>query len=78
MPVKRIVVSGGGSQSRQAMQMTADIFNMETFRPHTYETSSLGAAINAAVGMKYFDGYDAAVGSMTRTGEQFSPEPREC
>ena len=75
VPVKRVVVSGGGSQSRQAMQLTADIFNMEASRPHTYETSSLGAAINAAVGMKYFDSYDAAVGSMTRTGEKFSPEP---
>ncbi len=75
VPVKRVVVSGGGSQSRQAMQLTADIFNMEAIRPHTYETSSLGAAICAAVGMKYFDDYAAAVGSMTRTGEKFSPEP---
>jgi sugar (pentulose or hexulose) kinase len=74
VPVSRVVVSGGGSQSRQAMQMTADIFNMEACRPHTYETSSLGAAISAAVGMKYFDDYAAAVGSMTRTGEKFSPE----
>ncbi|MBE0677366.1 MAG: FGGY-family carbohydrate kinase, partial [Bacteroidales bacterium] len=75
VPVSRVVVSGGGSQSRQAMQMTADIFNMEAIRPHTYETSSLGAAISAAVGMKYFDDYAAAVGSMTRAGEKFSPEP---
>jgi sugar (pentulose or hexulose) kinase len=75
VPVNRVVVSGGGSQSRQAMQLTADIFNMEAFRPHTYETSSVGAAVSAAVGMKFFDGYAAAVGSMTRTGEKFSPEP---
>ena len=57
------------------MQLTADIFNMEAFRPHTYETSSLGAAICAAVGMKFFDSYAAAVGSMTHTGEKFSPDP---
>jgi sugar (pentulose or hexulose) kinase len=74
VPVNTIVVSGGGSQSRQAMQMTADIFNMNTFRPHTFETSSLGAAINAAVGMKYFDDYAAAVRSMTRRSEQFFPD----
>jgi len=48
---------------------------MEAFRPHTYETSSVGAAVSAAVGMKFFDGYTAAVGSMTRTGERFSPDP---
>jgi sugar (pentulose or hexulose) kinase len=75
VPVKRIVVSGGGSQSRQAMQLTADIFNLDTCRPHTFETSSLGAAINAAVGMKFFDDYTAAVGAMTRSGEHFSPDP---
>jgi len=74
VPVSTIVVSGGGSQSKQAMQLTADIFNMNTFRPHTFETSSLGAAINAAVGMKYFDDYVSAVGSMTRRSEQFVPD----
>jgi sugar (pentulose or hexulose) kinase len=76
VPVNKVVVSGGGSQSRQAMQMTADIFNMESCRPHTYETSSLGAAINAAVGLKFFKDYATAVKSMTRTGEQFVPDSR--
>jgi sugar (pentulose or hexulose) kinase len=75
VPVNTVVVSGGGSQSRQAMQMTADIFNMNTYRPHTFETSSLGAAINAAVGMNYFDDYAVAVRSMTRRSEQFLPDP---
>jgi len=56
------------------MQMTADIFNLNTFRPHTYETSALGAAINAAVGMKYFDDFSSAINSMTRRGEQFIPD----
>jgi sugar (pentulose or hexulose) kinase len=76
VPVKSVVVSGGGSQSRQAMQITADIFDMETCRPHTYETSALGAAISAAVGMKFFDGYPAAVAAMTRKGERYDPDPR--
>ncbi|HUW94082.1 MAG TPA: FGGY-family carbohydrate kinase [Bacteroidales bacterium] len=74
IPVNRIIVSGGGSQSRQAMQITADIFNMPTFKPHTYETSSLGAAINAAVGMGFYSDYEGAVKSMTRTGEEFLPD----
>ena len=76
VPVKRVVVSGGGSQSRQAMQLTADIFNMEASRPHTYETSSLGAAINAAVGMKFYGDYASAVSAMTRPGEKFTPDSR--
>jgi len=33
------------------MQLTADIFGMPTARPHTHETSGLGAAIDAAVGL---------------------------
>jgi sugar (pentulose or hexulose) kinase len=75
VPVDSVVVSGGGSQSRQAMQMTADIFNMATYRPHTFETSSLGAAINAAVGMKYYNDFSTAAGAMTRRSEQFDPDP---
>jgi sugar (pentulose or hexulose) kinase len=74
IPVKKIIVSGGGSQSKQAMQITADIFNMPAYKPHTYETSSLGAAINAAVGMKYYQEYNEAVKSMTRPGEQYLPD----
>jgi len=75
IPARSVVVSGGGSQSRQAMQITADIFNLETFRAHTYETSALGAAINAAVGMKYYSDFPAAVGAMTRRGDSFTPDP---
>jgi sugar (pentulose or hexulose) kinase len=74
IPVKKIIVSGGGSQSKQAMQITADVFNMPAFKPHTYETSSLGAAINAAVGMNYYQEYNEAVKSMTRPGEQYIPD----
>lgn len=74
IPANKIIVSGGGSQSRQAMQITADIFNMPAFRPHTYETSSLGAAIDAAVGMKFYGDYVAAAGAMTRTSEEFLPD----
>jgi len=75
IPARSVLVSGGGSQSRQAMQITADIFNLETFRAHTYETSALGAAINAAVGMKYYSDFPAAVGAMTRRGDSFTPDP---
>ena len=35
-------VSGGGSQSNAALQLTADIFNLPTARPHVYETSGVG------------------------------------
>jgi sugar (pentulose or hexulose) kinase len=73
--IERIRVSGGGSQSRVAMQLTADIFNMPAERPHTYETSALGAAIDAMVGLKMHPDFEAAIKEMTRIRDIFEPIP---
>lgn len=69
-------VSGGGSQSDAAMQLTADIFNLPACRPHTFETSGLGAAINVAVGLGLHPDFDTAVAAMTRVGDVFEPQPQ--
>lgn len=71
--ITRLIVSGGGSQSDAALQLTADIFNLPAHRPHTFETSGLGAAINAAVGKGYFENYQQAINAMTRIEESFLP-----
>jgi len=71
--ITRMIISGGGSQSDAAMQLTADIFNLPVHRPHTYETSGLGAAITVAVGLGYFDGHGDAIKAMTRITETFTP-----
>jgi sugar (pentulose or hexulose) kinase len=68
-------VSGGGSQSDAAMQLTADIFNLSTARPHTYETSGLGAAIAGAVGLGLYSDFPRAVSAMTRLDRSFEPDP---
>ena len=73
VPVKKLRVSGGGSQSDAAMQITADIFGIAAERPHTFETSALGAAIDAAIGLKLYSDFPSAVRSMTRTGRVFEP-----
>lgn len=75
IPLRQLKVSGGGSQSRHAMQVTADIFNLPTSRPHIYETSGLGAAINAAVGTGLYPSHDSAIKSMTHIGDRFEPNP---
>lgn len=67
-------VSGGGSQSDAAMQLTADIFNLPALRPHTHETSGLGAAIDIAVGLGLHGDFSTAVKAMTRTGRAFEPD----
>jgi sugar (pentulose or hexulose) kinase len=69
-------VSGGGSQSDAAMQITADIFDLPAQRPHTYETSALGAAIDAAVGLKLHTDFPAAVREMVRITDVFEPIPK--
>ena len=71
--ITKLMVSGGGSQSDQAMQITADIFGMPVQRPHTFETSGLGAAINAAVGVGLYADYTQAVDNMTHGGKVFTP-----
>jgi sugar (pentulose or hexulose) kinase len=57
------------------MQITADIFGLPTARPHVYETSGLGAAIDAAVGVGMHPDFSAAVAAMTHLGEVFDPNP---
>lgn len=73
--VTRLRVSGGGSQSDAAMQLTADIFGLPAERPHTYETSGLGAAIDVAVGLGLYASFDEAIANMTRVGKVFEPNP---
>ncbi len=74
--IERVRVSGGGSQSGEAMQITADIFGLPAEKPHTFETSALGAAIDAAVGLGFYSDFESAVKAMTRLSEVFRPEPR--
>jgi sugar (pentulose or hexulose) kinase len=73
VPITELRVSGGGSQSDAAMQLTADIFGLPTSRPHLYETSGLGAAIDAAVGLGLHPDFNTAIQAMTRIGKTFEP-----
>lgn len=78
VPIQKLRVSGGGSQSNIAMQITADIFNIPAERPHTFETSALGAAIDAAVGLKYYPDFKSAIDGMTRIRDVFEPDAKNA
>jgi sugar (pentulose or hexulose) kinase len=69
-------VAGGGSQSDQAMQITADVFGLPASRPHVFEASGLGAAIDAATGIGLHPDFRSAVASMTRVRDTFEPDPK--
>jgi sugar (pentulose or hexulose) kinase len=75
IPITELRVSGGGSQSPAAVQLIADIFGLPASRPHTYETSGLGAAIDVAVGLGLHPSFEAAVGAMTRVVETRDADP---
>lgn len=72
--IRELRVAGGGSQSDAALQITADLFGMEAARPHISETSGLGAAIDAAVGLGCYPDVVSAVRAMTRIGRVFEPD----
>jgi sugar (pentulose or hexulose) kinase len=76
VPLSEIRVAGGGSQSDAAMQITADVFGMPASRPHVYDASGLGAAIDAAIGAGIHPDFATAVAEMTHVGETFDPDPK--
>jgi len=74
IPITSLRVAGGGSQSPGAMQTTADIFGLPVSRPHVYEASGLGAAIDVAVGLGLHPDFETAVHDMTHLGDSFEPD----
>ena len=76
VPITELRVAGGGSQSAAAMQLTVDVFGIPASKPHIYEASGLGAAMDAAVGAGIHPDFPSAVNDMTHLGETYSPNAR--
>jgi sugar (pentulose or hexulose) kinase len=72
--VTELRVVGGGSQSDAALQITADIFGLPTSRVETFEASGLGAAVDAAVGLKLYPDFESAIQKMVRVARTFEPD----
>ena len=73
--VRELRVSGGGSRSDAAMQITADVFGRPAVRSASHDTTALGAAIVAAVALGLHDDVPSAVQAMVRPGRTFTPDP---
>ncbi len=76
--VKKLFVSGGGSQSSEICQITANMFNLPVYRIQTNEASGLGSSIVAFVSKGYFDSYEQAVKSMVHVRDEFLPDQNEA
>lgn len=71
--IKKIRVSGGGSQSDAICQITADIFGIPVERIQTYETASLGTAISTFLSIGEFASKEDAIKAMVHSSKQFVP-----
>ncbi len=72
-PFTKVRASGGGSQSDLVLQIAADVFDLPVERPRMLETTTLGAAMNAAVGLGYYPDYFCATKGMTGVAKTFTP-----
>ncbi len=75
IPIKKVMVSGGGAQSHLVCQATADIFGLPIQRVQTYETSGLGAAICGFVGIGHYPSYEDAIEKMVHVSKEYLPNP---
>lgn len=74
VPIRELRVSGGGSQSRAAVQLFADVFGLPASRPHTHEAAGLGAAIDVMLGLGIHADPVDAVAAMVRVTDRFEPD----
>lgn len=73
---KGIRISGGGSQSDEICQITADVFGLPVTRVQTCETSSLGAAIAGFLAIGKFRSVEEARDAMVHPSDTFLPNPK--
>lgn len=70
-------ISGGGSQSDAICQISANLLNRSVYRVQTHETSGLGAAIAAFVGLGHYNNFEEAIDAMSHPTDWFQPDPKE-
>lgn len=74
VPIEIIGLSGGGGRSDGVAQIMADVFNRPVYRVQTYETTGLGAAMAAFVGLGRYATIAEAGQFMIRKSRVFQPD----
>lgn len=72
--IARVAVAGGGSQSAEICQITADMLGVPVTRVQTHETTGLGAAILGFCGLGEFENVREAAKHMVRVKDVFTPD----
>lgn len=73
VPLTNIVVSGGGSNGELFMQIFADAFGVPAHRNVVNGSASMGAAICTALALGVYKDRQAAIDSMVRRRDTFTP-----
>lgn len=72
----QVRVSGGGSKSDELCQIVADCIGKELIRQRETESTSLGCAILACVGLGWYKDFREAVSVMVEITDRFYPDPK--
>lgn len=75
--IDTLFVAGGGSQSSEICQITADMFGLPVKRIQTHEASGLGASMAAFVAKDVYKDYDEAADKMVHIRDTFMPQKGE-
>ena len=75
--IKCITVSGGGSQSAEICQITANMFGVPVKRIQTYEACGVGSSLMGFVAMKEFASVEQGISSMVHYKDTFEPDAAE-
>lgn len=74
---QEIHLGGGGSQSNEICQITADMFGLPVMRMQTHEATGIGSAMAAFVGLKAFCNFDEAERAMVHPRDVFGPDMKQ-
>ncbi len=74
VPVKSILLGGGGARSPLWRQIQADVYGHEVGIVEAEEGAAYGAAILAGVGAKIWPSVDAACGAVVRVAARVQPD----
>lgn len=72
-PCKELRVDGGASNSNELMQIQSDIFGFNIIKPKTTETTALGVAYLAGLGVGFYESIDE-IKSQWQVDKVFSPK----
>ncbi|PKM73225.1 MAG: carbohydrate kinase [Firmicutes bacterium HGW-Firmicutes-16] len=72
--IKTLYVAGGGSQSAEICQITADMFGIPVVRTQTHEACGVGSAMVAFKALGFFKDYEEACAGMVHERNRFEPD----